>query len=333
MSDYIYRRITKRVGDTIHHRFYDKRDNHITDKKFIRDCCEGIYIPPAYDDVKIFTKKNRKIRAIGYDTKDRPQYIYNKEYISQQSDKKFNHMSVFGKKFSRINQKITEDMLSVKDSKDKQTALILKLIMECHFRVGSERYLKDNKSYGTTTLENKHLTIKKDMATIDFIGKKKVRNQCTIRNKRIVKTLKEKKRMSGRNDKLFMYRVGERYHTIKSSDVNKYLKQFGNFTTKNFRTWGANIELIIQLLRQSKDCPVDTAKRIKSILKKSIEKVAHKLHNTPGVCRSNYLDPELIQFFTNDCKGFLSYFYTSTKQTYSKDDISKKYVYFLEGES
>lgn len=331
MADYIYRKITKRVNDKIHHRFHDKKDNEINDESYIQDICKGIYIPPAYDDVKIFVNPKRKIRAIGYDTKQRPQYIYNKDYIKKQSDKKFNHMSSFGKKFSKINKRINEDIISVKDSKEKQIALILKLIMECHFRVGSERYLKDNQSYGTTTLENKHLTMKKDSAIIDFIGKKKVRNKCTIKNKRIVKTLREKKKYTNRNDKLFTYRNGHNYHTVKSSDVNKYLKQFGNFTTKNFRTWGANIELITQLLKYSRQCQPDTKTNIKKVLTMSIKKVSDKLHNTPGVCRSNYLDPELIQFFTNDCKGFLDYFYMK-QELYSKDDISKKYVYFL-GES
>ena len=59
-------------------------------------------------------------------------------------------MSVFGRSFLKINRKITEDLYSVKDSKEKQIAIILKLIMDCHFRVGNERYSKDNKSYGTT---------------------------------------------------------------------------------------------------------------------------------------------------------------------------------------
>ena len=142
-------------------------------------------------------------------------------------------MSTFGKKFSKINKKINEDLYSTKDSKEKQVALILKLIMECHFRIGNERYSKKYNSYGTTTLENKHIKLKKDHIIIDFIGKKKVRNTCTVRNKKIVKTLKEKKRTLGKKDRVFTYRKGNEYFNIKSSDVNKYLKQFGNFSAKN----------------------------------------------------------------------------------------------------
>ena len=64
MADYIYRKITKRVNDIIHHRFYDKKENEINDESYIQDICKGIYIPPAYDDVKIFVNPKRKIRAI-----------------------------------------------------------------------------------------------------------------------------------------------------------------------------------------------------------------------------------------------------------------------------
>ena len=325
MEQYIVRLITKKIGKKIYHKFVDKKNNEINDKKYIKNTIDGIYIPPAYDNVKINLNKSHKIRAIGYDDKKRPQYIYNKKFIEEQKDKKFNHMVVFGKKFNKILRQINSDLYSPKDSKEKQVAMILKLIMECHFRVGNERYSKKNNSYGTTTLETKHIKVKGKSISIDFIGKKKVRNVCTVRNKKIVKVLKEKKRTLNKDDKIFTYRVGNKYFTIKASDVNKYLKQFGKFTTKNFRTWGANIEFIVQVIKKSKDCKPDTKTKIQQVLKESIQKVAKKLHNTPAVCRSNYLDPELIKFFTFDCKKFLKQFSGS-----SKEEIYKKYVEFLE---
>ncbi len=234
-------------------------------------------------------------------------------------------MSAFGKKFTKINQKINEDLYSTKDSKEKQVALILKLIMECHFRVGNERYSKKYKSYGTTTLENKHVKVKKDHVIIDFVGKKKVRNICTVRNKKVVKTLREKKKTLRKNDRLFTYRKGGDYFNIQSSDVNKYLKQFGKFSAKNFRTWGANVELIVQINQYCKKEKIDTRKKTDDCIKKSIQGVACKLHNTSAVCRSNYIDPELIKFFTNDSEGFLRHFDVS-----SKEELYKKYVSFLD---
>jgi len=260
MEAYIVREITKKIKDKIYHKFFDESGTEIKNKKEIKELTEGIYIPPAYKNVKINKNKKQKVRAIGYDNKDRPQYIYNKDYVKQQSDKKFNHMAYFGKRFHKINNKINEDLYSVKDSKEKQVAMILKLIMECHFRVGSDKYYKENKSYGTTTLENKHIKVKNGVVEIDFIGKKKVRNKCTVRNKKVSKNLKEKKRTMKNNDKIFSYRKGNCYYNIKSSDVNKYLKQFGKVTTKNFRTWGANIEFITQSLKLLKKESNDISK-------------------------------------------------------------------------
>jgi DNA topoisomerase-1 len=330
MEEYIIREIVSKRKKNYKHKYYDTDKKEIKDKNYIKFITEGIYIAPAYRNVKINIDKKGKVRAIGYDDKDRPQYIYNKEFIDKQKDKKFNHMVEFGKKFNKINKSINEDLYSVGDTKEKQIAMILKLIMECNFRIGNERYSKKNKSYGTTTLEQQHIKIKKKGVVIDFIGKKKVRNICTVKNKKIIKTLKEKKRTLNKNDRIFSYRVGNKYFNIKSSDVNKYLKKFGKFSAKNFRTWGANMELITTLLKISKGCERSTKKEIKDILKKSIKEVANKLHNTESVCKSNYLDPELIKYFTVDCEGFLKNFYLNEKEAYNKDDISKKYIEFLE---
>ena len=87
-------------------------------------------------------------------------------------------------------------------------------------------------------------------------------------------------------------------------DVNKYLKQFGKFTAKDFRTWGANIELIKELMKNKN-----------SELKKCIENVSIKLHNTPTICKSNYLDPELMEFYKNDKEGFRGHFNFKTEFT------------------
>ena len=127
---------------TYKHKYYDIDKKEIKDKNYINFITEGIYIAPAYRNVKINIDKKGKVRAIGYDDKDRPQYIYNKEFIDKQKDKKFNHMVEFGKKFNKINKSINEDLYSVKDTKRKTNSHDFKLIMECNFRIGNERYSK-----------------------------------------------------------------------------------------------------------------------------------------------------------------------------------------------
>ena len=326
MDNYIIRKIEKKRGDKYSYKFYDKRNNEILNKQIIIDAKKGLYIPPAYDNVKINLCKDQKVLAIGYDNKQRPQYIYNKEFKQEQSIKKFNHMYDFGLKFKEINRVINSDLYSFSDSKEKKISLILKLIMDCNFRVGNEKYCKENNSFGVTTLQKKHIKIKDNKVIVDFNGKKNVRNTCTIRNKKLVKTLKQKRRTLNNDDNIFTYREGNKYYNIKSSDVNNYLKQFGDFSAKNFRTWGANIELIYQLLKQClKDFP-DTNNKTKRLLNVCIKKVANKLHNTSSVCKSNYLDPELINLFLDNPNKFRN---TFNVKKINKDKINTKYINFL----
>lgn len=314
MENYIIRKISKKVGKKYYHKYYKKDNSEIKSKKEINEIISGIYIAPAYKDVKINLNKNSKVLAIGYDEKGRSQYVYNKKFIENQNDKKFNKMIDFGKNFKKINKQINDDLYTTRDSKEKQIAIILKLIMECHFRIGNDVYSRKNKSYGTTTLQQKHIKIKsKDEVIIDFNGKKNVRNICKVRNKKLIKTLRQKKRTIGKEDRIFSYRRGSNYYNIKSSDVNKYLKQFGKYTAKDFRTWGANIELIKQLVKKDSE------------IKKCIDTVANKLHNTPAICKSNYLDPELLDFYKSNPDNFKKYFSFNTETK-----LYNQYIQFLE---
>ena len=160
---------------------------------------------------------------------------------------------------------------------------------------------------------------------IDFNGKKNVRNTCKVTNKKVIKSLKNKRKNINKNDNLFTYRNGKNYIKIKSSDVNDYLKQFGDFTAKNFRTWGANIDFIDILFKNTKKNFPENQKHIKNTLNISIKEVANKLHNTPAVCKSNYLDPEIINLFNENPHKFISIFDNDNKK-----QIINKYISFLE---
>ena len=326
MDNYITRKIYKKIGKKYKYKYYDKKDKEIINNQIIKDAKKGFYIAPAYDNVKINLHKNENVLAIGYDTKNRPQYVYNKAFKKEQSIKKFNHMYDFGLKFKEINKQINSYLYSFGESKEKQVAMILKLIMDCNFRVGNEKYCKENNSFGVTTLQKKHIKVIKNNVIIDFNGKKNVRNTCTIKNKKIIRTLREKRRTLNNDDNIFTYRIKNKYHKIKSKDVNDFLKQFGDFSAKNFRTWGANIEFIYQILKScNKSFPINNTE-IKKTIVDCIKKVADKLHNTSSVCKSNYLDPELINQLQDNPKKFLELFNMDKP---NKDKLVNKYISFL----
>jgi DNA topoisomerase I len=299
MNDYIIRKKHKKSF-----KYYDKKGNLLsksTIQKYLT-----FYIPPGYDNVKI-NKKRGKILAIGYDEKKRPQYIYNKNFTNKQSVLKFNKLIDFGINYDKINDKIKNDLTTHFDSKNKQIATILMIIIDCNFRVGNEKYTIDNKSYGVTTLEKRHLKSKNGNLIIDFIGKKGVKNKCVVKNKTIKRNLTKKKKLLTKNQKLFRYRNKNDYFNIKSSDVNDYLKKLGNYSTKYFRTWSANTLLIKELLNENIN------------FKKAIENVANYLHHTPSICKKNYLDPKLIKFYEKNNIYFINYFKNKNiNHTYTK---------------
>ena len=301
MKEYIYRNIKTIKNKKYTYNYYDKRGNKIN-KKSISKYLNNIYIPPAYNNVMINKNKDSKVLAIGIDKKGRKQYIYNKKSIIKNSKNKFKNLINFGKNYKKIINKINKDINSNK--KEKLIALILKIIIECNFRIGNEKYVKDNKSYGVSTLKNNHLSIYNNKITIDFIGKKGVRNICEVKDNIIVKNLKTLKKNN--NKRLFTYKN----NNITSLDVNNYLKELGNFTTKNFRTWSANIHLIKELLKKN------------SNIKECIENVAYKLHHTPSICKKNYLDPKLINLYIKNKNKFIDFF--------KNKDVNISYTKFLE---
>ena len=187
---------------------------------------------------------------------------------------------------------------------------------ECNFRVGNEKYAKENKSFGVCTLENQHVKVGSSGITVDFIGKEGVRNTCKIKNKRLRKNLRTKKKTLGKKDRLFTYRSNNKYYNVSAPDVNKYLSQFGSFTAKNFRTWSANTDLVKELQK-----PATT---LKKHLTESIKKVASKMHHTAGICKKNYINKELIDMYVESNDKFRYYFKSTTK-----DKISEELIKFL----
>ena len=318
MNNYFIRKISSKKNKKYIHKYYDKNNNLITYNS-IKQYLEGFYIPPAYDDVQINKSKKAKILVIGYDDKNRPQYIYNKKHTEKQSIKKFAKLIDFGYNYKKIYNKINKDLNLKVNTKEKEIATILKIIIDCNFRIGNDKYTKENNSYGVSTLENKHLIEKNGKIIINFIGKKGVENECMVKDKKVLKSLKNKKRT--KKKRIFTYNKNNKNYNIQSKDVNKYLKDLGDFTTKNFRTWNANLELIKEFLYYDDDS--------KYIMKKCIENVAFKLHHTPSICKKNYLDPKLIEFYNNYPDEFIEYFYSPRSKNIDIV-ISKKLTEFLE---
>ena len=321
MKEYITRNIKSKYKDKYNYEYFDMKNNHIN-QKVVKRLLEGLYIPPAYRDVKINLNKKDKVLAIGYDEKDRPQYIYNKEFTEKNKKKNFHKMIEFGENYKKMMNSVKKDLYSEGENKEKQIAMALMLVIDCGIRIGSEKYRDENDSFGATTLEPRHIKIKGDIINVNFIGKKGVKNTGKCRSKRLSRNLLNKKRTLKKNEPIFTYRRGNKWYSLKSSDVNKYLKKFGNFSSKNFRTWVANLSFISEILKYE----ISTSENLKKKnINAALQKTAHKLNNTATVCKKNYIDPYLIDLYMNDNKRFIRSF----KHGNTKDELSEMYINIL----
>ena len=149
-----------------------------------------------------------------------------------------------------------------------------------------------------------------------------MRNKCKMRSKRLSRNLRIKKRTLNKDDPIFTYRRGNCWYSLKNTDVNKYLKKFGNFSSKNFRTWVANLSFITEILKSENK---DSENKRKHNINEAVRGTARKLNNTPSVCKTNYIDPYLIELYLNDSKRFLGTF----KHASTKDEISERYIKLL----
>lgn len=220
----------------------------------------------------------KKIIDIKYAPSGKKIYIYSPEFIASQSKKKFDKILKQHKLLKKI-QKVIKDDIRSKNILKKETAIVLYLIIHCGFRVGNKRY--EDKSYGISTIKFKHLKeICNSSVTFDFIGKKGVRNIGKCKNKNICKYLNDKRKAHGLNDSVFP--------SISSHIVNKYLATFDEeLTSKDLRTWVANILFV-------KYAVISMKSGSKNPIKDAIVKVSQQLHNTPSVCKKNYIDANII---------------------------------------
>lgn len=223
--------------------------------------------------------KMKKIIDIKYAPSGKKIYIYNPAFIASQSKKKFDKVLKQHVLFKKI-QKVIKDDIRSNNIQKKETAIVLYLIIHCGFRVGNKRY--EDKSYGISTIKFKHIKdICDSSVTFDFIGKKGVRNIGKCKNKYICKYLNDKRKRHTINDYVFP--------TITSHIVNKYLSKFDkNLTSKDLRTWVANILFVkYAVICKKTGC--------KNPIKEAIQKVSEQLHNTPAVCKKNYIDINIIR--------------------------------------
>ena len=247
-----------------------------------------IGLPPAYREGRFCADPAGHIQAVGTDARGRRQYRYHPDFRSGQDGAKFDRCAAFGASLPKIRAQVERDLTGSTLAFSTVVAVIIRLLDVGHLRVGNQAYAKANKSFGVTTLRNRHAQLSGKTLRLSFRAKSGIMRSVAITDKAVVRVVNKCQDLRGQN--LFQYLDEDgAVHTVTSSDVNDYLRNASgeNITAKDFRTWcGSVIACQAWHLASSGETQIT--------IKQAAEIVAVQLGNTPSVARKSYIHPAVV---------------------------------------
>jgi DNA topoisomerase-1 len=268
--------------------YFHADGSRITDREEI-DRLNAVGMPPAYERCWFCPKPNGHIQATGYDARGRKQYRYHPEFRAQQEVRKYERLAAFGEALPKLRKKVEEDIQGKATAYETVLAGVVRLIDETQMRVGNEEYAKENKSFGATTLRNRHARVERGRLKLTYVGKHGIKRTVTITDRNLARIAKRTQDLPGQNLFEYVTDSGD-VCPIGSADVNAYIKAAmgEDFTAKDFRTWGASVIAFETMIDR-------IAEKGSFKLKSVMEPVAEALGNTPAISRKSYVHPALIE--------------------------------------
>ena len=252
----------------------------------------ALAIPPAYTDVWISPDPATHLQATGRDAKGRKQYRYHPHWREQREQTKFDRLLAFGHALPHIRERADADLGLPGLPREKVLATIVQLLDRTLIRVGNREYAIANKSFGLTTLRDRHVAVDGATLRFRFRGKSGIDHAIALTDRRLARVVKRCRDLPGYH--LFQYLDDDNQRqTVDSSDVNDYLRAIGgdDFTAKDFRTWAGTVGCLLALCEQEAATSPTAAQRC---LVAAIKATAQQLGNTPAVCRKSYIHPAVI---------------------------------------
>jgi len=274
--------------------FHGVDGRRITDKKRIA-WFKRLAIPPAWTDVWICPDRRGHLQATGRDARGRKVYRYHPRWREARDELKYDRLLAFALALPKIRDRVERDLRRDGLPREKVLAAVIALLERTRIRVGNEEYARENRSFGLTTLRDRHATIRGGRLTFAFKGKSGREHAVEVADRRLARIVARCQDLPGQQ--LFQYvdDAGQR-QAIASDDVNDYLREVSGqeFTAKDFRTWAGTV-IAAMALQEFKD--FDTEAEAKKNVVRAIEAVAEKLGNTPAVSRASYVHPRIIDAY------------------------------------
>src|SRR3954466_1564943 len=252
---------------------------------------DKLRIPPAWRDVHVSANPRAAIQVWGFDTRGRKQYKYHSRAVEKGELRKYYRVRQMARDLPTLRARVMRDFRRKGLSKEKVCAGIVRLISNGFFRVGSERYQKENNTFGITTMRKSHVTVLDDVVEFEYRGKRSITQRNVVVGKDFARFVTELQKTPG--PRLFRFQEDGKWVNVDSGDVNDYIESIAQFpyTAKDFRTWGGTLRAATVLAELGKG--KSQTERKKNVVT-AVRLVAAELGNTPTICRKSYVHPVVV---------------------------------------
>ena len=276
--------------------YFDTQGKRIRDEQRLLRI-KRLVIPPAWTDVWICPSASGHIQATGRDARRRKQYRYHERWRELRDENKFGRLADFAQALPKIRRRVAQDMRLPGLPGHKVLATVVRLLERTFIRIGNEEYARANKSFGLTTMKDRHVKVKGPRLRFRFRGKSGRQHEVDLTDRRIARIISKCQDLPGQDLFQYVSDQGE-IRDITSQDVNDYLREITNenFTAKDFRTWAGTVLAAVALNVQD---GFETKRQAKANVKTAISAVAELLGNTPAICRKCYIHPAIVEAYVS----------------------------------
>jgi DNA topoisomerase I len=266
---------------------------------------DDLVIPPAWEDVWICPDAKGHLQAVGTDAKGRRQYLYHPAWRERRDQLKHRRVLSVAGELPKARRRVAEDLDERGLGRDRVLACCFRLLDLGFFRVGGEEYMEENGSFGLSTLLRQHVAVRRgESLTFDYVAKSGIHRQVEIVDPDAYAVVSALARRMGQEDQLFGYRDGRTWRDVTAADINTYVHDtLGDATAKDFRTWHATVLAAAYLAAELRGARLAgkspmTDRAVKRAVTSTMREVSGYLGNTPAVCRASYVDPRLVDLFS-----------------------------------
>ena len=259
---------------------------------------DALRIPPAWTEVWINSAAGGPVQVIGKDAAGRLQYLYHEHHVRRQETKKFKRLIKFAESLPKMRATVAAHLRQPGLGRERVMASILRILSTSFIRPGSQVYASENGSYGIATLRPKHVKVRGDVVEFDFPGKSGVRQQRQLKDRQVSKVIRSLLKQQPSKEVFKYQNENGQFIDVTRPQINAYIREVmgEKFSAKDFRTWAGTLVCACALARVGGDVETTNKARKRRVVE-AIKETADALGNTPAVCRSAYVCPEIINSF------------------------------------